>query len=199
MHDQIKNYLYDLLVDIANCDISVAIAVILLSCIVIVLDAISMAAKKKRQETGLPQQELKESLKPTGSDSLKPRSYVSDMQLLSGKPDALISENGYIIPIEHKPLGKKIRDRYVAQLLVHMRLVEEFEGKRPPYGYLIIGQNRRRVKIQNTPEKQAWLQGIIDEMQNILQKKSKAIATPQPQKCKKCPVRISCSVYSHKD
>ena len=111
---------------------------------------------------------------------------------LAGRPDALISEEGYIIPIERKPLARKIRDRYVAQLLVYMRLVEEFEGRKPPYGYLILGPSARRFRIENSPERQAWLQKILDEM-NAIMKGAAAKAEPHPKKCGKCDVKEVCA------
>ncbi|MCB0353579.1 MAG: Dna2/Cas4 domain-containing protein [Bdellovibrionales bacterium] len=109
------------------------------------------------------------------------------------RPDAIVVENGFFIPVERKPLAKKIRDRHIAQLLVYMRLVEEFEGKKPPYGYLIIGKGCRKVKIHNSAGRQQWLQKQIDAMREIATKGAQAQATPHPRKCAKCSVRESCS------
>jgi CRISPR/Cas system-associated exonuclease Cas4 (RecB family) len=120
------------------------------------------------------------------------RNYISEIQGLAGKPDALISEGGFIIPIERKPLARKVRDRYIAQLLVYMRLIEEFEGKKPPYGYLILGPNCRRFKIENSPDRQAWLQRLIDEMRGVLAGQA-TTPTPHPKKCRKCDVRHACA------
>jgi predicted RecB family nuclease len=165
----------------------------LLICIVIVLDAVYTYTKAKRHAAGIANN------KETLSDIIQNRKvidgqhYLSDIQGLAGKPDAIILENNYIIPVERKPFAKKLRDRYIAQLLVYMRLIEEFEGIRPPYGYLILGKNCRRVKIMNTPERQAWLQTFIDEMQAILSNQAPAIPSPHPQKCNKCAVKNSCN------
>src|SRR5690606_19339167 len=131
-----------------------------------------------------------------GSTTMPGRNYVSEIQGLAGKPDAIIIENGYFIPIERKPLARKIRDRHVAQLLVYMRLVEEFEGKKPPYGYLILGENCRRVKIPNSEGRQAWLQRYIDEMCAALEEGQPVIPEPHPRKCSKCVVRESCAYRS---
>ena len=152
-------------------------------------------AKKKRTATGIKGKNFKRDILITDNKILKTHHYVSDMQQLSGTPDALISENGFIIPIERKPYGKKIHDRYVVQLLIYMRLVEEFEGKKPPYGYLILGTNCRQVKVYNTPEKQAWLQEYIDAMLAILNNEKEVVATPQKQKCKHCLVKLCCSKH----
>ena len=163
---------------------------VLIICAVVVLEGASIFARKKRKETGIAPSLTTLSL--DGSKTLPVRHYVSDMQGLAGRPDALISENGYIIPVEHKPLSNKVRDRYIAQVLVYMRLVEEFEGKKPPYGYLILGKNCRKFKVENSPERQAWLQKMINEMQGILHGAA-SVPTPHEKKCKRCDVRASCA------
>jgi CRISPR/Cas system-associated exonuclease Cas4 (RecB family) len=147
------------------------------------------AANRRREDTGFTPKDKAVSIE--GSSTLPAREYVSMAQGLAGKPDALLSEGGWVVPIEMKPLAKKLRDRYVAQLLVYMRLVEEFEGKRPPYGYLFLGQKYRRVKVENTEAKQRWLQGMVDDMRKILDG-APASATPHPIKCAKCDVRHRC-------
>ena len=190
MKEAVAYYILQLLEDIATLPSTLILLAVLLVMTAIVLDSIGGYASKKRQSTGVSDSAT--TIGVDGTKSLPLRTYVSDMQGLAGRPDALISENGYIIPIERKPLANKIRDRYVAQILVYMRLIEEFEGKKPPYGYLILGPHCRRVKIQNTEARQAWLQNLILEMQGIL-KGAKAIATPHPIKCKKCDVKDHCS------
>jgi CRISPR-associated exonuclease Cas4 len=166
----------------------IGLAVIVVSG-VIIFNAVSAYTRQRRQETGADQGSVTVSI--DGSTTLGVRHYVSDMQGLAGRPDALISEGGFIIPVERKPLARKLRERYVAQILVYMRLVEEFEGKRPPYGYLILGPSCRKFKIENSPHRQAWLQKVIDEMQAILGG-TPAKATPLPRKCRKCDVREAC-------
>lgn len=194
MKDFLQKYFEKLYNDLVSNDLHVILFVILLICIVIVLDAIYTYTKAKRKEVGIASN--KETLSDIMKNSkvLEGQHYLSEIQGLAGKPDAVILENNYIIPVERKPFAKKLRDRYIAQLLVYMRLIEEFEGIKPPYGYLVIGKNCRRIKIANTPERQAWLQTFIDEMRVIIEKKTLPLASPQPQKCKRCVVRTSCKV-----
>ena len=185
-----NNYLVDLVRDLANADRDLVYLMVILVAAVIVLDAVSMFARKKRKEAGIGKRVS--TISVDGGKTSPVKSYRSDIQSLAGTPDAIIIENGYIIPIERKPLARKIRDRYVAQLLVYMRLIEEFEGKKPPYGYLILGANSRKIKIENSPARQAWLQAIIDEMRAVFDGKP-ALATPHPRKCAKCDVKEFCS------
>ncbi|NMC61997.1 MAG: Dna2/Cas4 domain-containing protein [SAR324 cluster bacterium] len=174
---------------IASVDGDLILLIVIILAGLIVVRGLYGSAELKRKDSGMGKDALVVSV--DGSKSLAVRHYVSEMQGLAGRPDALISENGFIIPVERKPLARKIRDRYVAQLLVYMRLVEEFEGRRPPYGYLILGPSCRSFKIENSLERQAWLQGIIDDMRQILDG-GVCVAAPHIRKCIKCGVRNFC-------
>ena len=196
MKHAIRDYITELLEQIVVLDSEIILLVMLIATAVIVLDSFTFLAGKKRREAGLKGPIL--TLGLDGSKNLPLKNYISEIQGLAGRPDALIIENGYIIPVERKPLAKKMRDRYVAQLLVYLRLVEEFEGKKPPYGYLILGPKCRRVKVLNTPERQAWLQGLIDEMRSILSG-GQCSAAPHPRKCSKCDVRQHCRFSTAED
>jgi CRISPR/Cas system-associated exonuclease Cas4 (RecB family) len=147
-------------------------------------------AKHRHTSSGFSPAEI--ALAIDGSSLLPDREYVSLAQGLAGRPDALIREDGKVIPVERKPLAKKLRDRYVVQLLVYMRLVEEFEGQRPPHGYLLLGPSCRRIKVENSENKQAWVSGLIREMRKILEG-GRPTPSPHPIKCAKCAVRERCS------
>ena len=184
---------YRVIISIATAIASIDSEVILLAVLVgaglIVVRGLYISAEKKRRGSGITKGSIAVSV--DGSKTLVVRHYVSQLQGLAGKPDALISEDGYIIPVERKPLARKLRDRYIAQLLVYMRLVEEFEGKKPPYGYLILGPSCRRFKIENSPERQGWLQKILEEMDRVVHG-GECIATPHPRKCARCDVKDAC-------
>ena len=190
MVESIVMYLQRLAHDAAAADYGVMLLCIIVIATMIVLDAATLAIGKTKRQTGLTASA--KNLSMDGSKSLPVRSYLSERQGLAGRPDAVISENGFVIPVERKPLARKVRDRYVAQLLIYMRLIEEFEGKKPPYGYLILGQNCRRVKIENTPERQAWVDRMLDEMRAVLHGLPSS-PTPHPRKCAKCDVRQHCA------
>lgn len=189
MREAIKEFLVDTLSQIVTLDSHIILLVMLLAVSVILWDSFALVAKKRRKESGL--KPLASPLSIDGSKLLPVSDYVSEIQGLAGRPDAVIVENGFIIPVEHKPLAKKMRDRYKAQILVYMRLIEEFEGKKPPYGYLILGPKCRRIKVDNSETNQAWLSAIIAEMREVL-KSGLARAEPHPKKCAKCDVKMFC-------
>lgn len=179
-----------LISDLSEIQSQVALLAIIIVVGILMLDAFSSSASRKKKEAGFPKDS--ETVSIDGSRTMAVREYISEIQGLAGKPDALILEAGNIIPVERKPLAKKVRDRYIAQLLVYMRLVEEFEGKKPPYGYLILGPQCRKVKIYNSDEKQAWLSSLLDEMREIALGKA-TVPTPQIKKCSGCEVKNYCS------
>lgn len=147
-------------------------------------------ARKRHVGAGFSRTEVAVAI--DSGELLPEREYISTRQGLAGKPDALIREGGDVVPVERKPLAKKLRDRYVAQLLIYMRLVEEFEGRRPPHGYLLLGPSCRRVKVANVHSKQAWVDGMLGEMRGILDG-AEPRPTPHPKKCAGCEVRNRCS------
>ncbi len=149
-------------------------------------------AKRRHEVSGFSHNEV--TLAIDGSTILPEREYVSTRQGLAGKPDAIVKELDYIIPVERKPLAKKLRDRYVAQLLIYMRLVEEFEGIRPPHGYLLLGPSCRRIKVVNSESKQRWVDGMLRDMRGILSG-NQPKAFPHPKKCSKCEARERCDAW----
>ncbi|MEZ4753586.1 MAG: CRISPR-associated protein Cas4 [Bdellovibrionota bacterium] len=191
MKQAAQEFVIDLIYDLTTVDGQLALFFLILVCAAIVVDAVSLAIKHKEKESGITN--AADAMGIDGSSILPTRDYISDAQGIAGRPDAVLKEKGNLIPVEFKPLAKKIRDRYVAQLLIYMRLIEEFEGTSPPYGYLILGKNKRRVRIDNTEKKQEWLQGLLDQMRAHLENETPVVPSPHPMKCRKCPVREFCS------
>lgn len=164
---------------------------LLAGCAVIVLRRAFVAATT--EATGFDSETTLVSV--DGAQSYPTKEYVSELQGLAGRPDAIIIENGYFIPVERKPSAKKLRDRYIAQLLVYMRLIEEFEGKKPPYGYVILGSKARKVKVENSEDRQEWLSQVLVSMREAI-KTGVTKPDPAPEKCKKCDVNNECSEFA---
>ena len=190
MIETLANRFVEFLVDVSTLDSKIVLLVILIVISVIVITGIFEGAFLRSKQAGMDLKSVPVSIE--GSKTLPAKNYVSYNLGLAGKPDALIVEDGYIIPVEIKPLAKKVRDRYVAQLLVYMRLIEEFEKNKPPYGYLIIGQNFKKVKIYNTDSRQLWLQKMLNEMRDIING-TPSVPTLHPNKCPKCSVKNICA------
>ncbi|MBL7663162.1 hypothetical protein JNK13_10470 [bacterium] len=125
------------------------------------------------------------------------KTYTDLERGLSGKPDALIEEHGYIIPAIIRPVSTKVRDRHAILLTALMALIESSDKKTPPYGLMLLGRELRPVKIKNSAEKVRWLDTILDEMRSI-EAGVPAMATPQYQKCKHCDVNQDCKFSAYK-
>lgn len=191
MKEALAYWILSLISEISQLDSEIILLAILVVTATIVVDSLSSFAHQKRQSAGTTKAHRAVSI--DGSKEMPSKQYVSDIQGLAGRPDAIIKENGFHIPVERKPLAKKMHDRYVAQILVYMRLIEEFEGKRPPYGYLLLGPKCRRVKIENSEQRQQWLQKNLDQMRAILESGACAVPAPHERKCARCEVRHICT------
>ncbi len=162
---------------------------LVLGLIIYLWDLFDRKSKSIRSNTGVAEQSEIISLR--GGTHLPSKEYRSEKLGLISKPDALLKEEHSIIPIDVKPMTDKVRDRHVVALLVHMQLIEEKEGKRPPYGILLMGEKRRQVKIKNTEEKQRWLDSLLDEMRAICDGVP-AVPAPSKFKCQNCDVHKIC-------
>lgn len=190
----LKSTIIKALSDISELEGTVVLLVLLLSTSLLLGFTYRKLYRKNREEAGFSRRST--TFKIEGSKSIPVRPYLSDAQGLAGTPDALIIENGFVIPVERKPFAKKFRDRHIIQLLVYMRLVEEFEGKKPPYGYLILGPSCRRVRVENTEERQSWLTSILEEMRSISKNEAPVVPTPGDKKCAGCGARDRCTFKS---
>ncbi len=167
----------------------IALLILVLGVIIFIWDLLERRRESLQKGGGLDKSSELISLR--GSDNLPPKEYFSKSLGLSSRPDALLKEDGAIIPVDHKPLSNKVRDRHVIAMLLHMKLIEEIEGIRPPYGILLMGKKRRSTRIKNTEEKMRWLDAVIDEMRSIADG-IPAIPSPSAAKCRNCDVRKEC-------
>lgn len=174
--------------------LEIVLLLAMLGLLIFMWDLFDRRSRKIRERSGFDAKTELVALQ--GSTRLRGKTYFSETEGLISRPDALIKKEGFIIPVSVQPMSKKIHDRHIVQMLVHMRLIEEVEGKRPPYGILLMGQRGRIVRVQNTPQKQFWLSTLLDEMRSIMDGVP-ALPKPAPLKCKHCDVREICkhSVY----
>jgi CRISPR/Cas system-associated exonuclease Cas4 (RecB family) len=133
-----------------------------------------------------------------GSEDLPSQRLFSEKLQLESEPSAIIKQGRLLIPVVVKPGGRKVQDRHVVELMVHLRLLEETYGDRAPFGIMILGSEKRQVKIQNTDDKQRWLDTLLDEM-NSVKNGVPAVPAPSFYKCKRCEVRQKCEHSAFKD
>jgi CRISPR/Cas system-associated exonuclease Cas4 (RecB family) len=168
----------------------IALLLLVLGLLIFMWDLFDRRGKKLSGQSGLAHTVPLISIK--GSSRLPEREFYSKKHALISEPDALIKEKGYIIPVDVKPLSKKVRDRHVIKMTLHMKLIEELEGKKPPYGIILLGKDQERVEIENSAEKHLWLDSLIGEMRSILDGIPAAPA-PGRAKCAHCDVAEHCN------
>jgi CRISPR/Cas system-associated exonuclease Cas4 (RecB family) len=173
----------------------ILVLLLLLGVLIFIWDLLDRRSSQIRKTGGLGEKSEVVALK--GSSYLPSREFVSSRLGISSRPHGLIREEGFIIPVDVNPLSKKIKDRHVVQMLVHLRLIEELEGTKPPYGILVMGPEARSVRIKNTDDKQRWLSTILDEMSSIVGGVP-AIASPAFYKCRSCDVNVVCAQSAYK-
>ena len=176
----------------------VLIILLIVGAIIFIWDLLDRRNTRLSKRSGLDRKTKVVAL--SGSSELPLRELYSNEIGLSGRPGGLLRDGEDLIPVEYSPLTKKVQDRHVIQLVIHMRLLEVVEGKKPPYGLLVLGPDARSVKIKNTQEKQDWLDRILREMREIV---DGAPAKPAPSyyKCRSCDVHEICaaSLYRRKE
>ena len=174
------------------------IILLLVGAVIFIWDLLERRSNVISKSSGLEKKSEVIALK--GSSYLESKEYRSDKLGLTARPYGIVQEGEFIIPVEINPLSKKIRDRHVVQMLIDMRLIEEIEGVRPPHGLLVMGPEARAVKLQNTPEKQEWLDSVLNEIRAV-NEELPAVATPSFYKCKNCDVNESCTftMYRRRD
>lgn len=85
---------------------------------------------------------------------------------ISGRPDDILEENGYLIPVERKKRHRFYRSDAI-QLGVYCFLMEKCWSRRPPYGYVILG-NGERLKVKYDEKLKVDVLWTIVEMRLIL-------------------------------
>jgi len=126
-----------------------------------------------------------------GNEKFPTRHFESKELGLRGTPDALVKEGKFTIPVDLVPLSSKVQDRHVIKILTYLRLLEEETGTKSPHGILLMGKKRRVVKVKNTPEKQRWLETLVEEMHSILDGVP-SVPRPTEKKCRNCDVKKVC-------
>ena len=88
MREELAKYIVNLLYQIASIESQLILLVVLIVISIIVLDAVSLFASKQQEASGISTSSTTVSIE--GSKTLPVRNYVSEIQGLAGKPDALV-------------------------------------------------------------------------------------------------------------
>jgi CRISPR/Cas system-associated exonuclease Cas4 (RecB family) len=180
---------------IQDIPFDIGVLLLILGTLIFVWDFIDRKFRQTIKGTGIPGKATIITLE--GSAHLPVREYQSTDLGIMGKPNALIKENKEKIPVEIYPTSQNVQDRHIVRMVALLKLVEENEGQKPSHGILLLGKDSRKIIVKNTPERQRWLESILDEMRTILDG-IPAIPSPSRYKCKFCDVNQICQHSAYK-
>jgi CRISPR-associated exonuclease Cas4 len=147
-------------------------------------------AARLRNRHGLPGGKVVYS--DTGPDRRDAKPLYSSRYGLSGKPDYLVATSRGLVPVEVKPerTEPEPRESHVLQVLAYCLLLEETEGKSPPYGLLSYRDDT--FKISYNKSTRANLIQMLDEMREVITGGEAHRSHDQPGRCRACLYREAC-------
>lgn len=118
--------------------------------------------------------------------------FKSDKHGLSGRPDYVIKVNENLIPVEEKT-GRTPRGplfSHILQIAAYCLLIEERQGKAPPYGLLKYPEHEHEIEY-NEDMKKVLLEKL-GEMREIMKSGEAHRNHNRPGKCIHCSRRLVC-------
>jgi CRISPR-associated exonuclease Cas4 len=111
---------------------------------------------------------------------------------LTGKPDYLIEEKGFLIPVEVKSsrAPNLPHDSHIFQLAAYCLLVERTTKKRPPYG--ILRYRDKTFSIDFTPALQRELEENLDAIHSQERHGEASRSHHEPARCARCGYKKIC-------
>jgi CRISPR-associated exonuclease Cas4 len=128
----------------------------------------------------------------TGALDRCERPLFSSRYQLTGRPDYLVRSSRGLIPVEVKSNAAPDQPyaAHILQLAAYCLLVEEQEGRLPPYG--ILKYRDRAFEIDYTPGLRAQLLASLDALRRDLLARDVARSHDDPARCRGCGYRDSC-------
>lgn len=120
------------------------------------------------------------------------KSLYDPVNNLTGKPDYLVEEKGFLIPVEVKSgwAPDQPRHSHVLQLAAYCLLVERTSARKPPYG--IIHYRNRTFAVDYTPSLETGLLDLLVEMRRQDHLGLAPRSHEQAQRCQRCGYRDVC-------
>jgi CRISPR-associated exonuclease Cas4 len=149
-----------------------------------------LRARRARQDTGLPVGRV--SSADTGAWERCERPLFSRRYRLTGRPDYLVQSRKGVIPVEVKS-GNAPSQPYAAhvlQLAAYCLLVEEQEGRSPPYG--IVKYADRAFEIEYAPSLRTELLHTLGAMRQDLSSGDADRNHNDAARCRGCGYRQRC-------
>ncbi len=146
-------------------------------------------AGRLRSASGVPEGEIVS--RDTNSQE-RGKPLFSGRYGLTGTPDYVVRTSRGLVPVEVKPGRKEAEphDSHLLQVLAYCLLIEETEGKRPPYGLLRYSSDT--FKVDYNDETRAYLLSVMDDMRAAAEEPDVHRNHDQAQRCRACGYRAIC-------
>lgn len=147
--------------------------------------------RRTRASTGLPQGAVV--FRDTTGWEPVSRSLVSHRYRLAGRPDYLVEEGAALIPVEVKPTRTAAEpyESDIIQLLAYCLLVEEQEGRSPPYGLLIYAE--QQWKFPYTRDARTLVLETLAALEEARMAREVARSHTHAGRCRACSQREHCT------
>lgn len=146
-------------------------------------------SSRMRRANGLPAGRV---LYSDTSAGRRGKSLYSARYRLTGAPDYIVQTREGLVPVEVKPGrdGPEPHESHLLQVLAYCLLVEETEGKPPPYGLLRYSHDT--FKVDYNANTRAYLISVLEEMQAAMQQSAVHRNHDVAGRCRACAYRPVC-------
>jgi CRISPR-associated exonuclease Cas4 len=147
-------------------------------------------SRAARRRTGLPEGRVIAA--DTGGWRRCERALFSNRYRLTGRPDYVVHQRGGAVPVEVKscPAPPRPYESHLLQLAAYCLLLEDQEGRPPPYG--ILKYEDRTFEIAYTAELRAQLLQALQSIRGDMGSREPARSHEQPARCRGCGHRSRC-------
>ncbi|MCL7451920.1 MAG: CRISPR-associated protein Cas4 [Anaerolineae bacterium] len=147
-------------------------------------------SRAARQQAGLPKGRV--TYVDTGAWNRCERPLFSNRYRLTGRPDYIVRLREGVVPVEVKSSRAPAQpyESHLMQLAAYCLLLEEMEGRVPPYG--ILKYRDRTFEVDYTPDLRARLLVAVEEMRSGLGDQGPARSHDEPPRCRGCGHRSQC-------
>jgi CRISPR-associated exonuclease Cas4 len=145
-----------------------------------------------RRESGLPSGRVQQSDMYGGLPGVEGKPLYSARYGLAGTPDYIVDTNHGPVPVEVKPgrTEEEPHESHLLQVLAYCLLLEERDGKYPPYGLLRYKTDTFRVDYNR--ETRSYLLSVLEEMRNAAQQPEVHRSHQVAGRCRACAYKGIC-------
>jgi CRISPR-associated exonuclease Cas4 len=165
---------------------------LVLGCVLLILAGLWLRGRARalRRRSGLPPGRLV--YRDTRDWAPCERPLFSPQYRLAGRPDYLVQHGQVLVPVEVKsgPAPAEPYRSHLLQLAAYCLLVEETEGRAPPFGILRYADHT--FEVDYTDALRAELLWTLDEMRASLRAPAVRRDHDEPARCAACGFRSTC-------